>query len=269
MKKIMMAALAGTVVLTSCGTYAGTGAYAGASLGGILGSAIGGISNGPRGSDVGTLIGIAGGAVVGGAIGQAQDEARQRDYEQYQQDKAERAAARAQQQSSTYDYDSGFDGSNSGDDRIYDFSSSEYTGNYSASQAQTSAPMHSSVEGLAGNYTYTPSVEIRNARFVDDNQDGEIQRGELSKIIFEVYNNGQQTITDVVPTVVETTGNKHLFISPSMHVESIEPGKGIRYTALVKADNRLKPGRATFAVSVIHNNAAISQVSEFNVPTRR
>ena len=118
-------------------------------------------------------------------------------------------------------------------------------------------------------FTYTPSIEIRNARFVDDNEDGKIQRDEICKIIFEVINRGNQPLTDVVPTVIEANGNRHIFISPSMHIESIAPGKGIRYTAVIKADNRLKEGNARFCVSVIQGGEAISKVSEFNIPTIR
>ena len=89
-------------------------------------------------------------------------------------------------------------------------------------------------------------------------------------MIFEVYNRGQQTIYDVQPTVVEATGNRHIFVSPGMHVERIEPGQGIRYTAMVKADNKLREGSAKICISVIQgNNHKISKVSEFNIPTRR
>ena len=84
-----------------------------------------------------------------------------------------------------------------------------------------------------------------------------------------MVNTGSEPIYDVQPTVVEVTGNKHLFISPNMHVEKILPGQGIRYTALVKADNRLKDGSAKFCVSVIQGNQAISKVTEFNIPTRK
>ena len=129
--------------------------------------------------------------------------------------------------------------------------------------------MESSVENLAGNLKYTPNTEIKNARFVDDNKDGKIERGELSKIIFEVYNRGNQTLYDVVPTVVESTGNRHIIISPNMHVESIQPNKGIRYTALVKADNRLKDGSAKFCLSVVQGEKQISKVCEFDIPTTR
>lgn len=281
MKKTMILGMSAALLMSSCGTYAGAGAYTGTTLGSVLGSAIGGIADGPRGSDIGTIVGMVGGAVIGAAVGNAADQQRQDDLDQYRRDKSERAAARAarQQQSSQgqvealpndgQPYDSGFDASNSGDDRIYDFNSSEYTGDYSAQVPQTNMPMQSSVENLAGGLKYTPTIVIRNARFVDDNQDGQIQRGELSKVIFEVVNTGSEPIYDVQPTVVEVTGNKHLFISPNMHVEKILPGQGIRYTALVKADNRLKDGSAKFCVSVIQGNQAISKVTEFNIPTRK
>lgn len=286
MKKSIVIGMSALLLLSSCDTYTGMGAYTGSTLGSIFGSAIGGISSGPRGSDVGTIVGMAGGAVVGAAIGQAADQRqadrRAEDYAQYQQDKADRAEARArrnQQQRITVDsqnnysnngngsYESGFDPNNGGDDRIYDFNGSDYTGNVTTQQPEESMPMQSSVENLAGNLKYTPNIEIRNARFIDDNQDGKIERGEMCKVIFEIYNRGKQTLYDVVPTVVEASGNRHILISPNMHVEQLQPGKGIRYTALVKADNRLKDGSAKICVSVVQGGKSISKVSEFNIPT--
>lgn len=171
---------------------------------------------------------------------------------------------------SSYDTtDSGFDATNSGDDRIYDFNGSDYTGDYSAGQPVTTYPDASNAEKITGGYTYTPTIEIINARFVDDNQNGELNRNEVCKLIFEIMNRGDKTVYDVVPTVIETTGNRHIYISPSIHVEKIEPGKGIRYTALIKSDGKLKDGSAKFCASVILGNKAISKVSEFNIPTRR
>ena len=176
MKKVLVLAVCASLLVSSCDTYAGAGAYAGSTLGSILGSAIGGISDGPRGSDIGTIVGMAAGAVIGGAIGNAADQAKQRDYDQYQYDRAQRQAERCRQAQGNVEgtdakehYDSGFDGTNSGDDRIYDFNGSDYTGNYSAQQPTTTMPSSSSVEDLAGALSYTPALEIRNARFVDDN----------------------------------------------------------------------------------------------------
>lgn len=286
MKKIFTLAVCCTLLLSSCGTYTGSGAYMGTSLGGILGSAIGGLAGGPRGSDVGTIVGMASGAIVGAAVGSAAEQKeqtqRQEDLAQYRRDKAERQRAREQRQNSQYGYgqdyssnsstghlDSGFDANNSGDDRLYDFTSSDYTGNYTAQQPTTVAPS-ATVEELGTAYLdYSPTLEIVNARFVDANQDGQINRGETCKLIFEIMNRGKQTVYDVVPTVVEVTGNKNIYISPNIHVERIAPGKGIRYTAMIQAGSRLKEGKAKFCVSVVHENKAISKINEFNITTTK
>lgn len=271
-------ALTAAILLASCGTYTGQGAYTGASFGSILGSAIGGISNGPRGSDIGTIVGMAGGAIIGGVIGQQADQQRQADLAQYRNDKAERAARHNNDNYGSNSYDNNnnsnyndcdnvIDPTNSGDDRLYDFSSSDYTGTYSAQQPFTQMPASSSVDDLLQGMKYTPHIEIRNARIVDANQDNIISRGELCKVIFEVYNTGQSTLHDIQPTVVEATGNRHLFISPGMHVEQLQPGAGIRYTAMLKADNRLGDGTAHICLSVVQGENAISKVTEFTVPT--
>lgn len=277
MKKSLTIALSSLLILSGCDTYAGSSAYLGSNIGAILGSAIGGINDGPRGSDVGTIIGMAGGAVVGAIIGNSADQRAHDEMVEHREAVKQRRMEQQQNEmpesnyssNDTDNYTSGFDATNSGDDRIYDFSSSDYTGNYSAQTPKEQMPQNSSVEDMAQSFTYTPSIEIRNARFVDDNEDGKIQRDEICKIIFEVINRGNQPLTDVVPTVIEANGNRHIFISPSMHIESIAPGKGIRYTAVIKADNRLKEGNARFCVSVIQGGKAISKISEFNIPTIR
>lgn len=285
MKKPLILLFSSALLLSSCGTYTGSGAYVGGSFGSILGSAIGGIAGGPRGSDIGTIIGMAGGAAVGAAIGNQADQQqeeriqqrreciRQRQDVDYQSNQGyDRSSHNADD---TYLYNpntnSGFDSTNSGDDRLYDFTGSDYTGSYSAQQPITSYPSSSSTvdEINAAGFSYCPLLEIVNARFVDDNQDNELNRNETCKVIFEVFNRGNRPVYDVVPTVVETTGNKHIYISPNIHVEKIDAGKGIRYTAMVKADSRLKPGIARFCVSVIHGDKAISKVNEFNIPTTK
>ena len=286
MKKLLIFTLCSTFVLSSCGTYTGSGAYAGGSIGSILGSAIGGLSGGPRGSDMGTIIGMAGGAAVGAIIGSQADQQqaqRESEYRQARRDRQERS-----QRSQEYGDDSYYNGSessparstvpsvnnsdiidstNSGDDRLYDFNGKDYTGDYSAQQPTTQMPS-ATVEELGARLSYSPSLEIVNARFVDDNENNMLDRNETCKLIFEVKNFGNQPVYDVVPTVIETTGNKHIFISTSIHIEKIDAGSGVRYTAMVKADGKLKDGSARFCVSVIHENKAISKVNEFNIPTK-
>ena len=266
MKKITVTCVSAVLLLSGCGTYTGQGTYTGATFGSVLGSAIGGISGGPRGSDIGTIIGMAGGAGIGGAIGEAADKRAHEEMVEHREAVKQR---RAEAQRREHADMSGFDESNSGDDRIYDFDGTDYTGTYSAQQPTETMPLQSSVEVSAGRLAYAPHIEIRNARFVDDDQDGTISRGELCKVIFEIMNTGKAPVYDVQPMVVDASMNKHIYISPSMHVESIAPGKGIRYTALVKADNRLKPGNVKVCLSVLQGDKAISKVVEFNIPARK
>ncbi len=253
MRKVLVLILGSSLLLSSCDTYTGSGAYIGGSLGSILGSAIGGLSGGPRGSDMGTIIGMASGAAIGAAVGSQADERQQQKYEQARYHREQR--------------DEVFDSTNSGDDRLYDFNGRDYTGDYSAQQPTTTMPS-STIDELGANLSYSPNLEIVNARFVDSNENNTLNRNETCKLIFEIMNRGSRPVYDVVPTVVETTGNKHIYISPSIHVEKIEPGSGVRYTAMIKADKRLKDGSAKFCVSVIHGGQAISKVNEFNIPTK-
>ena len=268
MKKVILLMLCSSLVMSSCDTYTGSGAYAGGSIGSILGSAIGGLSGGPRGSDMGTIIGMAGGAVVGAVIGSQADQAKADREAAYQQDRVERRSGSDYSNTPVTDNPEIFDSNNGGDDRLYDFKGKDYTGDYSAQQPTTSMPS-ATVEELGARFSYSPTLEIVNARFVDDNEDNCLNRNETCKVIFEIVNRGHEPVYDVVPTVVETTGNKHIFISPSIHVEKISPGSGVRYTAMVKADRKLKDGMARFCVSVIHEGKSISKVNEFNIPTKR
>lgn len=268
MKKVILLMLCSSLVMGSCDTYTGSGAYAGGSIGSILGSAIGGLSGGPRGSDMGTIIGMAGGAVVGAVIGSQADKAQADREAAYQQDRVERRSGSDYSNTPVTDNPEIFDSNNGGDDRLYDFKGKDYTGDYSAQQPTTSMPS-ATVEELGARFSYSPTLEIVNARFVDDNEDNCLNRNETCKVIFEIVNRGHEPVYDVVPTVVETTGNKHIFISPSIHVEKISPGSGVRYTAMVKADRKLRDGMARFCVSVIHEGKSISKVNEFNIPTKR
>lgn len=268
MKKVILLMLCSSLVMGSCDTYTGSGAYAGGSIGSILGSAIGGLSGGPRGSDLGTIIGMAGGAVVGAVIGSQADHEQADREAAYQQDRVERRSGSDYSNTPVTDNSEIFDSNNGGDDRLYDFKGKDYTGDYSAQQPTTSMPT-ATVEDLGARFSYSPTLEIVNARFVDDNEDNCLNRNETCKVIFEIVNRSYSPVYDVVPTVVETTGNKHIFISPSIHVEKISPGSGVRYTAMVKADRKLKDGMARFCVSVIHEGKSISKINEFNIPTKR
>ena len=235
MKKILVISVSALLLLSSCGSYTGVGAYTGGSFGSIIGSAIGGIAGGHRGSNIGTLIGMAGGAAVGAAVGAAADNAERQRYEEH-------VAARG----------SGFDETNSGDDRLYGFGE-DFSSKVSESAATSSS-----------------NLEIRNPRIVDANRNGVLTRGEEARLVFEIFNVSSKPAYRVMPSVAEITGNKHIRVSENVLVESIMPGRGIRYTAVIKADDRLKDGNAVFKIGVfLDNKEMISQTQEFPIKTSK
>ena len=266
MKKTLLVSVSALLLLSSCGTYTGMGAYTGGTFGSIIGSAIGGISGGRHGSNVGTLIGMAGGAMVGAAVGAAADNAQQREYEQYKADRQQRMENRqrsygsqVQSQGSYNGYDdqteSGFDPSGSGDDRLYGFGED-------FSSAPSSAPtVKIGTQAI---------LEIRNPRILDASRDGELTRGEEARMAFEIYNCSSEPADQVQPSVAEVTGNKHIRISENVLVECIRPGKGIRYTAVIKADDHLKDGEAVIRIGVFQRNKEVtSQTREFRIKTNK
>ncbi|RRD02116.1 glycine zipper family protein [Prevotella sp. OH937_COT-195] len=286
MKKVLFAVMLSTILFSGCTTYTGAGAYRGAGIGAMIGSAIGGITGGARGSDIGTLVGMAGGAAVGAAIGSSyedsrlkrMDEVREHRYRDYQYersdiDRCEEYRQRNENNDAVYNFENNgtefsLDPVKSGDDRIYDYNDNDYNSGYSASTPRSFDPLYGSDNGVSA--TFNPKLEIRNARFVDDDMDNTLRASEMSKIIFEVYNNSDRVLYDVQPVVEEVSGAKHIYISPSIHVESIAPHRGIRYTATIQAGKRLKDGNARFRIRAIQGNEQVtSRITEFDVRTSR
>ena len=268
MKKLLVISVSAMLMLSSCGTYTGSGAATGGYFGSIIGSAIGGITGGWRGSDIGSLVGLAGGAVVGAAIGAAADNAEQQKYEDYKAQREERMRnmqRRDVPESGYDDDDSGFDSSNSGDDRLFGFD--ENFGSAPATApgavpAPGSVPAPAPIAGQA--------VVIRHPHFVDISRNGVLTRGEEARMVFEVFNNSDKPVYRVLPTVAEVTGNKHIHVSQNVMVESIMPGKGIRYTATIKADSRLRDGDAVIRIGVMQGNKDIpSQAREYRIKTSK
>lgn len=264
MKKTCIVALSACLLVSSCSTTT-QGAYTGGSFGTILGSAIGGLLGGPRGSDIGTIVGMAGGAALGAAAGNASEKQAVRDhYERVQANKAQGYNPYDNDSETTYsnsltdENQSGFDPNNSGDDRLFAFDKSE-----PIETATTTNASSSSAEAL------TPSVEIRNVQFYDTNHDGALSRGEKGEVVFEVVNRGKYPLDNIEPTVLETTGCKHILVSPSIRVERIMPGEGIRYTATVQASRRIKDGRVSFMPMVKQGGASIGKASAVSVNTHR
>lgn len=285
MKKYSIMIMSAALVASSCTTGAGTGAYAGSQLGSVLGSAIGGIAGGPRGSDIGTIFGMAGGAVVGAAVGDAANKQHHQDQDDtympssnynnkpvYEQPYSSNQPSYSSNQQPVDDIDPTqmVDTTNSGDDRIdFDVNSSSTLPN---NNPDTSVSMDASkVEQIYGAKKAAESgkITIKNVRFEETAEHNVLHGGEVGKVMFEMYNETQAPIYNFMPTVVEADGNKRIYISPSVRVENIMPGQGLRYTATVKADKRIKDGEIRLLVSAQRDGKPISYVTVVKVATVR
>ena len=278
MKKGSVIMMGAALLVSSCTTGAGAGAYAGSSLGSVLGSAIGGIVGGPHGSDVGTIFGMAGGAIVGGALGDAAEKAQHRSAQQYDDD-TYASGNSANYVGDDFDPSQMVDNSNSGDDRI-DFGAPSSSGanapmgnvpmaNAPMSNAPSSQSVDASrVEQIYGNAKSDGKLTIRNVRFADSNGDGMLSGDEIGHVSFEIYNETAAPIYNFDPSVVEAEANKRIYISPSVRVENIMPGQGLRYTATVKADRRIKDGEIRLLVSAQKEGKPISYVTVVKVATQ-
>lgn len=300
MKKVFVYAMAGALLMSSCGSYTASGAYTGSMLGSILGSAIGGLSDGPRGSDWGSILGMAGGAVVGAAVGSAADRAQEERVQQKRAEVQDRIARKSGGNYGRYDndnygsygsgnygsygngagYDSDYnygplngsngnaveyDPSNSGDDRI-EFKS----GNGNNFNDASAGAVGSNFSSSTSNLDTSTGLVVSNVRIIDDNRNQQLESNEVMRLVFEVRNFTNRPLRDVRPHVVEVTGAKNIFVSPDARVESLAPGKGIRYTAMVKAGKRVKNGEIVLRVQATQGNGQLqSNVEEVSIPTVR
>lgn len=275
MKRLVMSVATAALLLSSCGGAQGTGMFVGANMGGMLGSAVGGLFGGMNGSNIGTIIGVAGGAAAGSAIAKNKAErAQQRPFDSsfegvdglYSNFNGSDVALSSDNSLSSNLVNASY---SNNDDRIYPFGSAQTAQPQDYNTTQTVTVGQLERKAQPQNERTRDVVELRKPRFQDDNNDNILVRNEMAQVTFEIFNNGTEPLYNVDPIVEETTGNKHVYISPTLSVQRIDPGKGIRYTALVTTDKWLKNGNITLKVYARQGARTITAIQEFNIPTRK
>lgn len=117
---------------------------------------------------------------------------------------------------------------------------------------------------------YAPSgLQIINLRFVDDNRNHVIDANESCKLVFDIVNEGDVSAYNITPIIEETSGIKHLTISPSAQISYLPQGDRVRYTATITGGKRLKSGEAMFRIYTTESNGAVSEAHEFSLPTAK
>ncbi len=229
MKKLLILSL--SISLAACGTTGMQGnpgaILVGAQAGGMVGSIIGSSSDSFTGWAIGNVVGTIAGAAIGNAISTP--------HESQQQSVSPRTY---QQQDNSYP-ETNIDADNS------------------SNQGRS----------IYKNATPFLPIMIQNIRFVDENNDHIIQAGEFCKLIFELYNSGDQIMYNIYPNI--TLSNSKVGVSKPVLIEKLRPGQRIRYTASVYGYKDLRDGQVGFAITVCQQNGNTGDQRQFTLQTQR
>lgn len=75
-----------------------------------------------------------------------------------------------------------------------------------------------------------PNLQIRNLCFIDQNNNRRFNVFERARLVLEIRNNGNQTLSDVTP-LVNCSDLKHILILPAAIICEIRPEKVVRCKA--------------------------------------
>lgn len=249
MKKSLIAAMSAALVFSSCNTTE-SGAINGASMGSVFGSALGGLLGGYRGHGIGTMVGMVAGGATGAVIGSQREAARrEQGLERREQELERREQRRMEREQQTMERN------RPSTRRQKPARTSDYGQGYSM--------------GMETDEAVKSPLTLQNLRFVGQDGNDAINRGEICTLVFELANASGQAVYDVVPYISELSGNEHITISPSTSIETIAHGDAIRYTATLKADTRLKAGTATFRIAVSTDGSEFVRLRDFSVTTSK
>ena len=226
---------AASVILSSCSTspsyYSMSGTMAGASIGSQIGEAIGWFSGGHNrygSSLVGRVIGTAAGAGIGYSITQKQI---------------------------------------SNLNKQYDNRNTVSENTYNNTFTPESNTINRNFRIGKNSKTYNNSLCIGNISYQDENSDGKISKGETCTITYEVSNNTQWLISDLVVAISEETNTKRFAFSPSTPNVSISPGGTIRYKANVFCKKKPSQSNVEIKLSAYSNEKSMEVYESIKIPT--
>ncbi len=226
---------AASVILSSCSTspsyYSMSGTMAGASIGSQIGEAIGWFSGGHNrygSSLVGRVIGTAAGAGIGYSITQKQI---------------------------------------SNLNKQYDNRNTVSENTYNNTFTPESNTINRNFRIGKNSKTYNNSLCIGNISYQDENGDGKISKGETCTITYEVSNNTQWLISDLVVAISEETNTKRFAFSPSTPNVSISPGGTIKYKANVFCKKKPSQSNVVIKLSAYSNEKSMEVYESIKIPT--
>lgn len=159
-----------------------------------------------------------------------------------------------------------FDPTGGGDDRLMDFQpgspDSLQTCDISAAKPQMRldsiavCPEETTkdirLEDFQKHISQEAELEIRNVRFIGKDHVQGIKSKQTAYISFEIFNIGNRPAWGVRPVVEQTSQEKGLEVSPTVAIEQIRQGKGMRYTAMVRTNKRIKAKEVAFKIYALY-----------------
>lgn len=108
-------------------------------------------------------------------------------------------------------------------------------------------------------------LSIKNIRFIDENGNQMLEKGEKAKILFEIHNTSDYTHFNVAP-VVSCNDPKRIIVSPTAIIANLEPGKAVTYTANILVTQKPHDDEAAFTLA-IQEGAKRSVFKQFTLRT--
>jgi len=123
-------------------------------------------------------------------------------------------------------------------------------------------------KGVASDYRDRVSdtnLDVRNIRFVDQNRNKIINKGETCHLIFDVYNSGNVTAYAVRPVVTIVDGEKDLAISVPPMVKMLMQGEVVMYDVVLRAPKTIHNTFTTFRIEVHDRNGYSNNYRQFSI----
>lgn len=109
---------------------------------------------------------------------------------------------------------------------------------------------------------------IQNIRFIDQNRNQVIDKGEKCHLIFEISNSGFITAYRVSPILTIVNGDELTLSTPSQ-VKMLMPGEVIIYDIIIHADRRLSSGFSTLRIDISDRNGYYADYRQFTLNTQK
>lgn len=112
-----------------------------------------------------------------------------------------------------------------------------------------------------------PDASIQRIRFVDANRNRCIEPGETCHLVFNVVNQTNSSIHNVIPSV-RTDAGRRIALSKINSI-SLMPNQTISFDVIVEAHHKLRADEVRFEISLLTRNRETLDYRDFTIPCAR